>query len=507
MPCHRFICAVLALCLAGGAQATTLTVTSIGDGPGTCPSATECTLREAITDANAAGGSNVIAFDIAGAGVHTIALSSQLPTITGALLIDGYTQPGSEPNTLTPEEGGLDTVLAIEIVGNGSLGFLIHPNATLTVQGLALNHFGDVINGNGGNPDDSHLYVYGNFIGTNVDGTAFDGVGNNGTAVRSNFSAVEIGGTEPWRRNLLSGNGGAGILAGGPAIIRGNLIGTDASGTLAIPNGLSTNWAGIILSARADVHIGGADPSARNVISGNHPLGIGLWFASNGPISDFEIKGNFIGTDWSGTEPVPNGFTDPAAAQYGGGIQLQSGGSSDAYPIGGSGAGEANLIAYNNGAAITAVGFANAYFDNRGNVMHHNRGVGRANVDIGNFGPTPNDADDADAGANDVPNYPEVLAASQSGDELTVTYRVDSAPANAAYPLRIDFHARANGGVGRLIAEDEYPLSAAQQERTVTLELPPGTNGIPFIVSATDANGYSSEPSEAWDVIFEDDFD
>jgi CSLREA domain-containing protein len=507
MPCHRFIFAMLAICLPSAAHATTFTVTSIADGAGTCPSATDCTLREAITDANAAGGSNVIAFGIAGTGVHTIALASQLPTITGALLIDGYTQPGSQPNTLTPEEGGLDTVLAIEIVGTGSLGLLIHPNATLTVQGLALNHFGDVINGNGGNPDDSHLYVYGNFIGTKVDGTAFDGLGNGGTAVRSNFSAAEIGGTEPWRRNLLSGNGGAGILAGGPAIIRGNLIGTDASGTLPIPNGLATNWGGIIMSARADVYVGGANPAARNIISGNHPWGIGLWLSSNVPISNFEIKGNFIGTDWSGTQALPNGFPDPASAQYGGGIQIQNAGNADAYPIGGAGAGEANLIAWNNGAAITAVGYANAWFDNRGNVMHHNRGVGRANVDIGSFGPTPNDADDADAGANGVQNYPEILAASQSGDTLTVTYRVDTAPANAAYPLRIDFYGHAHGGVGALIAQDEYPLNAAQQERTVTLELPPGTNGIPFVTSATDANGYSSEPCGAWDVIFESDFD
>lgn len=504
---HRFLAASIALCLAGAADATTFTVTSIADGAGTCPSAGDCTLREAITDANAAGGSNVIAFDIAGAGLHTIALASTLPTIAGTLLIDGYTQPGSQPNTLTPEEGGLDTVLAIEIVGTGSYGFLIQANANLTVQGLALDHFDSAINGNGGGPDASHLYVYGNFIGTKPDGTAFEDPGNGGTAVRSNFSAAVIGGTEAWKRNLLSGNGGAGVLAEGPVTIRGNLIGTDASGTQPIPNGLATNWGGIIVSSRTDVHIGGADPAARNVISGNHPWGMGLWFASTSPIGDFEIKGNFIGTDWSGTQPLPNGFPDPAAAQYGGGIQIESSGNIDAYPIGGFGAGEANLIAYNDGSAITAAGYATAYFDNRGNLMHHNRGVGRANVDIGTFGPTANDADDADAGANGVQNYPVILAASQSGDALTVTYRVDTAPANAAYPLRIDFYRHEQGGVGALIAEDEYPLSAARLERTVTLDLAPGTPGIPFFVSATDANGYSSEFGGAWDVIFEDDFD
>src|SRR5262245_38943113 len=50
-------------------------------------------LRQAITDANVAGGT--ITFNIPGAGVHTISPLSVLPTITNAVVIDGYTQPGS----------------------------------------------------------------------------------------------------------------------------------------------------------------------------------------------------------------------------------------------------------------------------------------------------------------------------------------------------------------------------------------------------------------------------
>jgi hypothetical protein len=52
-------------------------------------------LRQAILDANANSGADTINFNIAGSGVQTISLASALPTITEAVTIDGYSQPGS----------------------------------------------------------------------------------------------------------------------------------------------------------------------------------------------------------------------------------------------------------------------------------------------------------------------------------------------------------------------------------------------------------------------------
>lgn len=443
-----------------------------------------------------------------GAAPHTIALASVLPTITGTLIVDGYTQPGSAPNTLSPDEGGLNTVLAIELTALGNFNaFNILASAHLTVQGLAVNGFGNVIFGATSSSAGAGLQVYGNFIGTTRDGGPFGGLGNSGCAVRAGVTPAQIGGRQPWQRNLLSGNA-CGVMAGGPATIEGNLIGTDASGTLAIPNGTSGNWPGIIVGARQNVRIGGADPAARNVISGNQPWGIGLWpgfGGGSGPIENVEIMGNYIGTDWSGVRPLPNGFPQPSAAQHGGGIQLQSAPNADAYAIGGFGPGEANLIAYNRGAGIIATGAS--FFDNRGNIIHHNRGVGRANVDIGAVGPTPNDPGDADGGSNNGQNHPELIVAAQNGNQLTVTYRVDTASQNAAYPLSIDFYTNVRGGSGQLIGRDVYPESAAQMQRTVVIMLPVGIDGIPFVAVATDANGYSSEFSGAYDVLFEDDFE
>ncbi|MCA9205442.1 MAG: BspA family leucine-rich repeat surface protein, partial [Planctomycetales bacterium] len=56
-------------------------------------------LREAIIAANNTAGLDTIGFDIAGGGVQTISVGSQslgeLPTITDAIVIDGYTQSGA----------------------------------------------------------------------------------------------------------------------------------------------------------------------------------------------------------------------------------------------------------------------------------------------------------------------------------------------------------------------------------------------------------------------------
>lgn len=508
--CHPHECGVLVALmsvLSMSAGATTYTVVNTNDsGAGS--------LRQAMLDANAACGSNTIEFAIPGAGAHAIALSSSLPAISCSLVVNGYSQPGSMMNTLTPEQGGLDTVLQIEVVGSGGNGFLLANGAafyTVTVQGLALHGFSDPIAGNGNLAGNSQLDVYGNFIGTTIDGQALAGAGNSGSALRTGQSSAQIGGIQPWQRNLISGGGNFGILIDGPAIIEGNLIGTDATGTTAIPNGSFGNGPAINVPAtRANIRIGGPSADSRNIISGNRSFAIGLVKQANGAqYVGLEIKGNYIGTDWSGAHPLPNGFTQPSAAAFGGGIQL-SNPQSDPTPaiIGGFGPGEANLIAYNNGVGIIAASNSiGEGFDSRGNAIHGNHAVGRTNIDIGANGPTANDPDDADGGANNGQNWPEVLSASQAGDQLSVSYRVDSSTVNSAYPLRIDFYADVQGGSGRWLAEDSYPSASAQQVRSVTLTLPAGVRAIPFVVTATDADGHTSEFSPAFDVIFETDFD
>src|SRR5215471_14755199 len=113
--------ALAGLCLvASPLFAATVTVNDAGDSSNACATTGTgtCTLRDAITYANAHAGST-IAFDISGAGVHTITPASALPAITAAVTIDGYTQPGSSQNTLA---AGDNAVLNIQLSGPGISG-------------------------------------------------------------------------------------------------------------------------------------------------------------------------------------------------------------------------------------------------------------------------------------------------------------------------------------------------------------------------------------------------
>lgn len=500
-----------ALCCTGAAAAT-FSVTTTGDGGAG-------SLRQAILDANeraatAPAEANTIRFAIPGNGPFTIAtgLQARLPNLRGRLTIDGYSQAGSARNTLTPDQGGLDTVLQIEIKGPGNgFGFVLDtgmPVADVTLRGLTVNGYGPHV---GGGNADSRLQVQGSFIGTTVDGMA--AVPSVSMACISMAGSLRIGGTEPAERNLIANCGNGAIVAGnGDTVIEGNLIGTDARGERQLPGSAGTsNNAGVIVTAASNatpsLRIGGVSAASRNVISGHRTAGIALYgSAPFAAYSTLAIVGNFIGTDWSGTRAIPNGLTE--APQFSAGIVLSRTASDhSAVVIGGFAPGEANLIAYNHGSGILAREARDGEsFDNRGNVIHHNRGVG-ADIDIGTRGPTPDDVGDPDEGANNRQNGPQILAAHRIDDRLVVTYRVDSTTTASTYPLRIDVHENVQGGSGALLGQDFYPAASAQQARTIALTIRPGVRALPFVATATDANGYSSEFSPAFDVLFENDFE
>ena len=136
---------------AGAAQGDTFTVNSPVDtvdanpGDGVCADAGgNCTLRAAIEEANALIGTDTIAFNFAGAGTHTIRPFSALPAITDPVIVDGYTQPGSSPNSNGPELGS-NTVITIELDGSGAGGVVEHglriDAGSSTIRGLAINRF------------------------------------------------------------------------------------------------------------------------------------------------------------------------------------------------------------------------------------------------------------------------------------------------------------------------------------------------------------------------------
>jgi len=281
----RFSLALLALFSISTAAADTYTVSNTLDaGPGS--------LRQAILDANAHAGSDTIAFNIPGSGVHTITPATELPAITSPVIIDGYTQPGSSANTLAD---GDNAVLLVELsgagAGNSGNGLTFASSAPgSTVRGLVINRFagfGILIQSNGNT-------VAGNFIGTNASGTGALGNGLDGISLEA--SSNTVGGTTTTARNIISANGRHGIsLGGGTAVAENNLvqtnfIGTDITGTHLLGNGGD----GVFATSATNNLVGGtisrAGAPPANVIAGNAGHGVG----AVGEVTGLAIKGNSI---------------------------------------------------------------------------------------------------------------------------------------------------------------------------------------------------------------------
>lgn len=273
---------------------TTFTVTNANDsGPGS--------LRQAILDANSNPGLDSVSFNIPGSGVRTISPLSALPDITDSLTIDGTTQPGFAGVPLIELEGSQ--------AGDSNGLFLTAGNCT--VRGLTINRFFQLKGVNFGhqiyvNITSSHNRIEGNFINTNNQGTGpADNPFNllqSGIFLQNSPDNV-IGGTTAAARNVISGSKQIALELNGIGsarnLIQGNFIGTDLTGTVAVPNG----FRGISVSGPNNI-IGGTVAGAGNVISNNAPFGIIMDAAdaSDGNI----VQGNFIGTDVTGKVAMPN---------------------------------------------------------------------------------------------------------------------------------------------------------------------------------------------------------
>lgn len=502
------------LLLPGLAPAATYTVDTSSDAAlvDCLPAvAGDCSLRGALLRANADAVADRIEFALppgdpgyqAAGGYWRITVgATALPAIEQPVVIDGYSQPGAAPNTRTPDQGGLDTVLKIEITpgtasGNQQNGIEVSLNfpaqAASTLRGLVISRFARQIQLAG---TAAHA-VEGCFLGTDILGSAAATTGSAGRGFGIfdlGGGPYRIGGTQPAARNLISGLFG-GVVLQRPSdglTIQGNLIGTDAGGTVAIPN---TVYAAIsTATSLTNARIGGDTTAARNVISGN-PLGAIYLGGGNVAYTGTRIEGNYIGTDAGGTAPLGNGGTAPPQPA----IQVFGGGDCGV-TIGGDAADAPNRIAYNAGAGITVIGCRSV--STAGNRFRANRGLA---IDLAGSGgtlpdgPTPNDAGDADEGSNRLQNSPRIEQIAYAGGDIVLTYRVDTAAANAAWPLRIDLARGAGAGVPL----DSYGLADAQTSRTVTF---PASlvQGLPFTLTATDADGNTSEL--AGDGLFADAF-
>jgi hypothetical protein len=500
----------------------------------------EGSLRQALLTNNSAGGA-VITFNIPGEDVHTITPTPDtLLEITKPVYVNGYSQPGAVRNSalLIEISGALagfgttglnvsagDSVIeglvingfignsGISLNGTGATrnrvsgnrlgtdptGTLSRPNAyAILINGASANIIGtdgdgsnDLSEGNllSGNASGGVAIfdtgatanvVAGNYVGIDASGqTALPNTGNG--ILLNGSSGNVIGGTSPATRNIISGNTQDGIAVEGAGTnhrIIGNFIGTNVSGTIAIPNN-----AGIHLFNGSNTRIGGTATGEGNVISGNRE---GVIIGSDGAANNF-VLGNLIGIAANGTSPLGN-----SGPNAGNGISIVN---SNGNSIGdATNAAAANRIAFNSGRGVYV--FSGTANNIRGNFIFDNASL---SIDLGPTGITPNDDGDSDSGANNLQNFPILTSALYDGfggsnTEITGTF--NSTP-NSTFSLEFfdsPFCTLSGHGEARALIGTRTVTTDASGNFTFDYNFPTANLlGHSLSVTATDALGNTSE--------------
>ena len=351
-------------------------------------------LRQAILDANAHAGLDAIHFAIPGSGVQTISPASALPVITDPVLLDATTQPGYAGTPLVRLDGvGLSgPITGIPVTAGNSLvqGFMVtrFPGVGIelgsaTATRVADNYVGSdgatplgniaggifVTGGSGNTVEDNVVsgnnvdgivlrsgangsVLQNNRVGTNATGTA--ALPNNGWGIRI-YDSTTSGNTV--RSNLASGNVHSGIYLHNGAhhnTVARNLVGSNAQGTGGIHN-----ESGVMLTDGAhDNMIGGIGAGDGNVILGNTNQGIYLAHATT---TGNVFLGNWIGTNATMATGLGNAFE---------GVLIQGASNNR---VGGTAAGQGNVIAFNQASGVSDWGVGNQTL---GNVISGNHGEG-----------------------------------------------------------------------------------------------------------------------------------
>ena len=392
---------------------------------------------------------NYIGVDVVGSGA------------LGNGVVNGSTRDGIAINSSSNNRIGTD--------GDG-----IGDTAERNVIG-ANNNVGISISGNSSQDN----VIAGNYIGT--DATGANAIGNTFGGIQISGSTRTLIGTngdgigDAAEGNLISGNLDGISLSNSATVdtvIAGNLIGTDATGTLDLGNTrngirIAASTANTLVGTDSD---GVADSAERNIISGNDDRGLDIV----GGTTETVVTGNFIGTDVTGLVDLGNtrnGIVVSDPAQIGtnsDGINdaseqnIISGNDENGISIGGAGvvvAGNiigadvagmgalgnnlngvqigfsatnntvggitstaANLIAYNGTNGVRIVGSNSIQ-----NSILHNSIVsnGLLGIDLSNSSSpdgvaTINDTGDGDTGANDLQNFPVITAVISNTTDTTI---------------------------------------------------------------------------------------
>jgi hypothetical protein len=331
---------------------------------------------------------------------------------------------------------------------------------------------------------------------------------------------------------------GIGLGKGGPFTVENNFIGTNLAGTAALPNGSDGIDVG---GGGSGVLVGGTTATARNVISGNGRFGVELQMSSSGNT----VRGDFIGTDRTGSKPLGNGLDGVAvngsydilrdnviSANRSSGVSIFGAGvghtviqhnqigtsatgatglgnAADGISVGNTGpdtigastAANGNTIASNardgvrvgNGTGHALL--ANAIFGN--GTAGHRDSIGIDLTACGTCdGVTPNDAGDVDTGPNGYQNFPVLTKVTRTASATTVTGTLNSV-AHQTYRVRFFSNAACDAsGFGEAQTYiGAVNVSLVGTTASFTAQLPVVAHGRRLAATATAPDGSTSELS------------
>jgi hypothetical protein len=435
----------LALLLSAAAlNAATFTVTTTADsGPGS--------FRQAVLDANASTGADTIAFAI-GTGAATIVTTSNLPTATESLTIDGTTQPGYAGTPLITVYGAPDTLSFVINGGNSTVRAVSFLQMQVRVE-----------------TGDGNMFR-GNMFRSALDRCAF---------VLATSNNV-IGGTTTGDGNTFDGNSVSGAcISGSNNTFKGNRV-------------VGNRFGGIGVGGSSNV-IGGAETGARNIISGNGGTGLTLSGTQH------TVKGNYVGVGADGTSANGNGRGTQTGNMAGIAV------SGTGHVIGGLEAGAGNVIAHNFDPGVDFTDNAASGVAILSNSIYKNSRKGIDLTHPTSVTPLPNDELDADTGANGLQNYPQICSVVQSGQNIVISGRLHSTP-NMQFviqffstdPLLESCQAQTLLGSINVVtnANGDAPFTTAV----------PGSASALITSTATDANNNTSEISPCVRCVASSDF-
>jgi Ca2+-binding RTX toxin-like protein len=276
-------------------------------------------------------------------------------------------------------------------------------------------------------PGTSGNVIAGNFIGTAADGLtplgggiSFEG-GANHNLIGTNGNGIgDLSERNVTRYVRIFGSGTE------TNSVAGNYIGVGADGVTSLGGSGDGFFQGLVEIRGANNNRVGTnadglnDAVEGNVISGSLGDGVLLLTANNNTIA-----GNRIGTTADGAAALPN-----AGA---GVINFFGTGNT----IGGTAPNAGNLIAFNNGIGVAIAGASATGNSIVGNSIYSNGNLG---IDLEDALVTSNDPGDADTGANDFQNFPELATAASTGASVTISGSLNSTPAST---FRIEFFSNA----------------------------------------------------------------